>query len=146
MKYNVQVPNYLPANLHVELAGTQDNKGVHAMLEEEGMGGMAQDFFKRVLEEMDKDPSTWTMGEGFWREYSDGTKHLVCLGVLSYEKVFFTRLMRVKDVGPDQLKETREALGRMLREYLEELLAQMQLYPKLPPGSGKSQGPWNSTV
>lgn len=127
----INVQNLIPKGLDIEII--QEPIPIVEALHEEGVAKLVQKLYAAVRAQLSDDELMW---EGYWVDQQDGSVNLYIVGVLKHKGTFFSRLMRVKQVPPAQRKETEEALGDMMVEYLEELLVQLER--TVGPGRGKA--------
>jgi hypothetical protein len=138
----IELHNRLPENLDLELA-TQVSD-MTDFLKEEGVVQLVQPFYERVREERKDKAEIWIMWEGYFVDQADGTTNLYVVGVLQMDRIYYTRVMRVRSVPPDQVKQTEQDLGTMIVDYMEGL--SVELSRTVKPGSGKTsvRGQWHN--
>jgi hypothetical protein len=125
----INLTNRIPKGLEWELVS--GNQPILKLLKEEGIERLVQGLYRNAR---DLNPNEM-MWEGYWVNQKDGTTNLSIVGVLRHGVMYFTRVIRVKQVPPAQQKETEQALTDMIAEYLEGLLAELER--TVPPGRGK---------
>jgi hypothetical protein len=121
---NIQLPNLLPAGLVAEVFGGQGHEPLHQMLREELTREWVEPVFARAKTEAATDPGPWTIWDGLYRELDNGRRNLIVLGVGYDHGTFYTRAIRVQAVPQEQLPEAQEALGVMIRQYLDAIMNQ----------------------
>jgi hypothetical protein len=132
----IRISNRIPEGLEWEIV--HEFHPIAERLNEEGVDQLVQGLYQQART-LSQDEVIW---EGYWVDQADGTTNLYIVGILKHNKLYHTRLMRVKSVPPDQREETEQALTDMIGEYLERLLEELER--TVPPGKGKTGGGWSS--
>jgi hypothetical protein len=128
----ISVTNRIPQGLDWELL--TEHAPILEALREECVDHMVEALYQNVRDQLGPDEMMW---EGYWVDQKDlGTTNLYMVGVLKHGGMYFTRLIRVKEVPAAQRTETEQALTAMIAEYLDGLLAELER--TVPPGKGKS--------
>jgi hypothetical protein len=125
----INLTNRIPKGLEWELVS--GNEPIFKLLKEEGIERMVQGLYHKARE-LDPDEMIW---EGYWVDQKNSTTNLCIVGVLRHRGMYFTRVIRVKQVPAAQREETEKALTDMIAEYLEGLLVELER--TVPPGRGK---------
>jgi hypothetical protein len=145
----IVITDRLPEGVGFQMFGGHGHEPLFQMIRDEGMGQLVEPVFTRARQEAETDPGPWNLWEGYYREHEDGRRTMVIIGVAYDHGTFFTRAFRVKDVSLEKRKAVEQALGTMMREYLESLQAEMPKGPlkrkgkptwPLTPGSEPSDG------
>ena len=132
----IEIPDYLPAGLEGEFIMQDD---LADALAQEGFGSLAQAFTDRFVAHARVEPlPEWWMWEGYWRATGD-TQTLLVFGVLYKRPRFFPRAIRVRNVKPADIEQTKDGLFKMIDAYLADLSAKL---PGGHYGTGKTIGGW----
>jgi hypothetical protein len=132
----IEIPDYLPSGLEPEFI-MQDQ--VAGTLVEEGFATLARAFAERFFAyaKTERAP-TWLLWEGYWKATGD-TQTLLVFGVLYKRPRFFPRAIRVRNVKPADIEQTKDGLFKMIDAYLADLSAKL---PGGHYGTGKTIGGW----
>jgi hypothetical protein len=132
----IKIGNRIPEGLEWQILN--EFRPIADCLNEEGVDQLVQGLYQHART-LVQDEVIW---EGYWVDQKDGTTNLYIVGILKHNKLYHTRLMRVKSVPQHQREETEQALTDMMGEYLEGLLRELER--TVPPGKGKTGGGWSS--